>query len=229
MRWALRVVLCLVPASASADSSEIASGGEDQVAEPLYLELGIAADARYAIVRDAMALAPRELAVVRGTFRWIGEHNYYVATPIVGLDASAGWAANAPFAYDVHINAGLRAHMWLWNGRGHYVGFLVGFGRDAVGRPPAWTVPIDAFYQWHVGQTRIMGVHGGPRFALADRAHGWNAGVDLKLLGVGVDSPSAFAPRDLAISLDVNGLADNVYLGVSVGVGSRQSSRYWER
>lgn len=194
-----------------------------------HFELGFALDGEGAVSRESMSEAPTALVLARGTLRWIGKHNYYIASPVIGLDVAGGWASPSEPAYAVHVKAGIRAHMWLFNGRPHYVGFLVGAGRDAIGDavPAAWTVPIDVFYQVHVGQTKIAGVRSGPHVSL-DRALGWSTSLELKLLG-SRESASAFWPRDISIGLEANYIGGALFAGLSIGVSSRPHPNYWER
>jgi hypothetical protein len=194
-----------------------------------HFELGFTIEGEGAAARDSMSQAPSALVLARGTFRWIGKHNYYNASPVLGFDVAGGWASPSEPAYAVHVKAGIRAHMWLFDGRPHYVGFLVGAGRDAIGDsvPAAWTVPLDAFYQVHVAETKIVGVRSGPHLSL-DRALGWSTSLELKLLG-NRESASAFWPRDIALALEANYIAGVLFTGVSVGVSSRPHPNYWER
>ena len=86
---------------------------------------------------------------------------------------------------------------------------------------------MDAFYRVHAGANdKLVGVHGGPRFALGDRALGWNAGLDLIWRDL-VTANSAIVPRDLRVSLDVTGLAGAVFVGIAVGFNTRTRYDYW--
>ncbi len=158
-------------------------------------------------------------------------HNTY-------LDAGLGGADEGSVAYDVHARAG----SWVvfypgHDGHGHLIGLLGGIGIDGVGDPipAAWTAPVDAFYYVNPAAPIRVGLIGGPRFTVAgDRPLGWSAGVHVvwrEALTPGQDSDEGtpFGPRDLHFEVDAEGLAGAVFLGLSVGVGTRARYGYWSR
>lgn len=164
--------------------------------------------------------------------RWNGRHNPYIGDPIVALDGGAGLESGARVPWGASARVGTEM-LWFAGGlvgdcspcSGHRTGVLAGVRVDADASrvPRAWTVPIDAY--WYVpwlGRQVHPGVVGGVRvrFAGADRALGWTAGLDFaapEALGRG----AWVLPHDLHVGLSAVRIADLTFLALTLGMSSQ--------
>jgi hypothetical protein len=164
--------------------------------------------------------------------RWHGAHNYYIGDPIVALDAGAGLESGQRVPWGASARVG--TEMLWWPGElvddcspclTHRTGILAGVRVDADGSrvPRAWTVPVDAW--WYVswlGRHVHPGVTGGARvrFAGADRALGWTAGLDFSAPGA-LGRGAAWLPRNLHIGLATTRIADLTFVALTIGMSSQ--------
>jgi len=175
--------------------------------------------------------------------RWEGRHNYYIGDPIIAIDATVGAdsAGRVPYAAEARIGTEMLWFAGMMTGNcspcsGHRTGILAGVRLDADGSrvPQAWTIPFDAYWYapWNNGHLHIGPVGGlRVRFAGADRALGWTAGLDFvfaRKLQYG-DRPTR--PTDWHVELGVERVADLMFVGLTVGTASagryNADSRDW--
>ena len=164
--------------------------------------------------------------------RWNGRHNEYIGDPIVALDADAGLESGARVPWGASARVGTEM-LWFAGGlvgdcspcNDHRTGVLAGVRVDADASrvPRAWTIPVDAY--WYVpwlGRDVHPGIIGGVRvkFAGADRAVGWTAGLDFAApdaLGGG----GRAAPHNLHFGLAVVRVADLTFVAFTAGMSSQ--------
>ncbi|HEY8925290.1 MAG TPA: hypothetical protein VIU64_12970, partial [Polyangia bacterium] len=164
--------------------------------------------------------------------RWEGGHNDYVGDPMATIDAKIGVASGGRVPYAVEARVGterlLFAGILLGDCspcRAHRTGILAGVRLDADGSrvPQAWTIPLDAYWYapWIHGHLHVGPVGGvRMRFAGADRALGWTAGLDFVVshkLDYG-DRP--VRPTDWHFQLGVERVTDLTFVGLTLGTAS---------
>ena len=164
--------------------------------------------------------------------RWEGRHNEYIGDSIVALDAHVGADSGRRVAYAAEARIGTEM-LWFAGEMigncspcsGHRTGILAGVRLDADGSrvPRAWTIPVDAYWYVPWGHEHLhIGAVGGARvrFAGADRALGWTAGLDVVLahkLQYG-DRPTR--PTDWHVEVGVERVADLTLVALTVGTAS---------
>lgn len=170
--------------------------------------------------------------LMRAGVRRIFKHNYYVGSPVVRLDGAAGWMTGGNAAYAAHLQIGSQVNLRRANVSGlHLIGATAGIGIDAIGDriPRAWTIPVDAYWHYHVGSGPGFGVITGPRFAVAgaDRGLGWRGALEIVLRNAR-SSGHVLTPRDVRLELGVEHVADATFLQLAIGVAARSRFGYWE-
>jgi hypothetical protein len=109
--------------------------------------------------------------------------------------------------------------------RGHRTGILAGVRLDADSSrvPQAWTIPVDAYWYvpWNDKHLHV-GVVGGVRvrFASADRALGWTAGLDVVRAHKLRHGDRPMRPTDWHVELGVERVADLTLVALTVGTAS---------
>ncbi len=164
--------------------------------------------------------------------RWEGRRNEFIGDPIVAVDADVGVESGVRVPYAVSARIGTEM-LWFAGSlvgacgpcSAHRTGILAGVRLDGDGArvPNAWTVPVDAYWYVPWPSDRIhLGAVGGVRvrFAGADRALGWTAGLDLAVPHVlgSVMHPGRW--RGFHVGVGVEQVADLTFLGLTVGVAS---------
>jgi hypothetical protein len=165
--------------------------------------------------------------MVDGVLRWVKNDDYnaeYAVRPSVELDGKIGLAAS-DLAYDLAMKVGVEERFLSNSNLISDLCVYAGIADDAYGPiRHALTVPVDVAYRIDVG-SNMLGVHGGPRFAIGDRDFGWNAGVDLRVLAKN-ERTNPIKQDDDLISLDVTKLAGALYAGITISIGNPRS-RQW--
>lgn len=209
---------------------------EDEPPSPLdRVVVKLAADYRHAVGETTPPADLTQLGTLRGELHWFAPNFGDFGTPVLGLDGALGWGGPARTSYAARLTAGT---VYAFNPFDvpypHHAGLFASFGIDAVGDriPRAWTVPLEAFYDFPPWHHTALGVRGGPVFRVAGAARplGWGGAIDLTRRNTFPDAASG-AVLDLGLALLVERLQRINFVGLGLAVTRRNDrkgvSLYW--
>src|SRR6185436_5283146 len=189
----------------------------------------LAADYRHTVGASTPPAALTQLGTLRGELRWLAPNYGDFGTPVLGLDGALGWGGPPRTSYAAHLTAGT---VYAFNPFDvpfpHHAGLFASFGVEAVGDriPRAWTVPLEAFYDFPPWPEAALGVRGGPvfRVAGAGRSLGWRGAIDLTRRNTFADHASGEA-LDLGLALLVERVQRITFVGLGLAVTRRNERR----